>query len=99
MFSGQRLALRERPAEELARVAEMLELDVTRKALQRAVARERFSRLPGHRTGAGHEARAAKPGAWRQNLSREERDVLDRMLGPKLAELGYEAETPAGIAA
>ena len=33
--------------------------------------------------------RAATPGLWRENLSATERDALDRILGPKLSELGY----------
>ena len=91
-------ALREHPASELERIARVLELDVTADDLQRAAAEERFSSLPDSHTGAGRKTRAAQPGAWRHNLRHDEREALERMLGPKLAELGYEVEAP-GIAA
>ena len=92
-------ALRERPVEELARIAKLLDLDVTAEALERVAASEGFSQVPESRRGAGHEARAARPGAWRDNLTGAEADALQRTLGPKLRDLGYEVERRARIAA
>jgi Sulfotransferase family len=91
--------LRQRPAEELGRIAELLHLDVTAETLERVAASERFSRVPESRRGAGRETRAAQPGAWRENLTSAEADALQRALGPKLRDLGYEVERRARIAA
>jgi hypothetical protein len=39
--------------------------------------------------------RSATPGAWRQNLRAEERAAVEKVLGEKLRELGYEDEARA----
>jgi hypothetical protein len=39
--------------------------------------------------------RAAKPGTWRENLSREEQRAMLEIMGGKLAELGYLPGEPA----
>jgi hypothetical protein len=47
-----------------------------------------FQRLPER--GPGRQQRSAKPGAWRENLRPDERNALERILGRKLRELGYD---------
>ena len=47
-----------------------------------------FDRLPSH--GPGEFNRSAAPGAWRENLRREEQDAVTEILRPKLIELGYD---------
>ena len=51
--------------------------------------RHAFERLPTEATGSRKFARAAKPGGWRENLSADEHAAMERILGPKLRELGY----------
>jgi hypothetical protein len=46
--------------------------------------------VPRSRRGPGQRIRSAEPGAWRQNLSAEERAAMTQIIGPKLRELGYE---------
>lgn len=54
------------------------------------VEKHAFEALPASKRGADKFQRAATPGLWRENLSPEEQAVLDRTIGPKLRELGYE---------
>ena len=42
------------------------------------------------RKGPREFFRSASPGSWRENLRPEEHDVLERVLGSKLRELGYD---------
>ncbi|HET8673835.1 MAG TPA: sulfotransferase [Thermoleophilaceae bacterium] len=50
--------------------------------------RHSFERLPSH--GADQQDRFAKPGAWRENLRPDEQEALERILAPKLRQLGYD---------
>jgi hypothetical protein len=77
--------LRAEPAKLLAELAAWLELDAA--ALERAAAESAFERLPDDVKGPGQFARAATPGLWRQNLSSEEQDLLEGIVGPKLSQL------------
>lgn len=61
--------------------------------LPKVVARHRFDLLPAPARGQGSEARAATPGAWRENLSAEEQAAMHEVLGEALAEFGYESPT------
>ena len=51
---------------------------------------ERFSFARLSDRGANQQARFARPGIWRENLSPEECAALDRILGVKLRQLGYD---------
>ena len=48
-----------------------------------------FDSIAAEKRGSEQFYRAATPGLWRENLNQAERDALDRILGPKLKELGY----------
>jgi Sulfotransferase family len=65
-----------------------LELDDGRLAA--LIERHAFERVPAASRGATGFVRAASPGLWRENLSGEEQDLVEDLLGPKLRELGYE---------
>lgn len=57
----------------------------------RAAAHElAFEALPDERKGFGRAKRAARPGLWRESLSAPEQRCAEEIMGPKLAELGYE---------
>jgi hypothetical protein len=79
------------PAANLRRVLDWLGLSIAEPELERLVEGQSFERLPAEHRGPGKIFRAATPGLWRENLSDEEQAVLDRVIGPKLRELGYEA--------
>lgn len=79
--------LRESTAPTLAEICELLGLDPGEAA---AVAeRHRFERVPARERGPRREIRAARPGGWRENLSRAEQAALHEVLAAPLAELGY----------
>jgi hypothetical protein len=76
------------PERHLAELFEWLDLPLDAIDVAGVVERFAFERLP-HR-GADQQARFAKPGAWREHLRPEERASVERILGAKLRELGYD---------
>lgn len=90
--------MRERTAETLVGICEMLGLDSSRA--ERIAERHRFEKLPRSARGPRSAMRAACPGSWRDNLSRGEQRAMHEALGEALDEFGYEAAPPrAAIAA
>lgn len=49
-----------------------------------------FESYPAEAKGPGMPLRAASPGLWRENLSVREQTLMHEVMGPKLAELGYD---------
>jgi hypothetical protein len=79
-------------ADPLGRVREIfawLGLGISDAELEESVARHGFERIPADLRGRDEFARSATPGAWRENLTAEEQAELERLIGPKLRELGY----------
>ena len=58
--------------------------------MQKIVADTTFETLPVAERGPDKFFRSARPGAWRENLSDREHAAVERVIGPKLQELGYE---------
>lgn len=85
-------ALRDRTAETLTEVCEMLGLDPARAA--EIVERHRFERVPQRVRGPRRAVRIATPGSWRENLTLVEQKALHESLGAALEEFGYEC-TPS----
>jgi LPS sulfotransferase NodH len=77
------------PASELGRVAKVLGLGVGVERLQEIGARREFDQVSASQRGGGKAVRAAEPGGWRRNLSSVERGEMMRIIGDKVAELGY----------
>lgn len=78
------------PAINLRRVFDWLGLQISESELEALVADQSFERLPAEHRGPGKIFRAATPGLWRENLSDEEQAVVDRVIGSKLRDLGYD---------
>ncbi len=74
----------------MRRLLRWLELDYDEAWLRALVERRSFERVPAAKKGEGAFVRAATPGLWRQNLRSEEQDAVERILGAKLRELGYD---------
>lgn len=74
----------------LREVLEWLGVTVSDSELERHVERHAFERIPVEQRGEDQFARAASPGLWRENLTAEEQAEIERLIGPKLRELGYE---------
>jgi hypothetical protein len=75
----------------LARLDSWLGLRRGEKGRASAVRWNDFDSYPPGAKGPGMPLRAARPGLWRENLSRSEQDAMDGVMGAKLAELGYQA--------
>ena len=76
------------PEPQLAELFEWLDLPLDAIDVADVVERFDFAQLP-HR-GADQQARFAQPGAWRKHLRAEERAAVERILGAKLRQLGYD---------
>ncbi len=82
--------LRADPVRELARVSLKLGISTTPERVRAIADEHAYDGVPRSRRGPGQRIRSAEPGAWRQNLSAEERTAINQIIGPKLRELGYE---------
>jgi hypothetical protein len=79
------------PVPHLRGMFEWLGLETEEPLLRDLVERHAFEALPAEDRGPQKFFRAASPGLWRENLSEEEQEAVQRVIGPKLGELGYEA--------
>jgi hypothetical protein len=50
-----------------------------------------FSTLPDTARGPGKVHRAATPGLWRENLTPDEQDRCEKVMGPMLRTMGYQS--------
>jgi hypothetical protein len=83
--------LRQDPMATLPALMEWLGLGRSKAQIAEAVAANSFESIPGRLKGPGTPRRAATPGLWRERLAPAEREAIAEIIGPKLAELGYEA--------
>lgn len=67
-----------------------LGLDADEARLRAAIEANAFDAIPRRLRGPGTPRRAATPGMWRESMSPAEVDAMLAIIGPKLAELGYE---------
>lgn len=93
--SGQKLLvryedLRQDPVSRMDGVFQWLGLPVSDADLTALVDRHAFERIPDDLRGGRERDRAAEPGRWRTSLNSEEQEAVDRIIGPKLRELGYQ---------
>ncbi|HYG97420.1 MAG TPA: sulfotransferase [Solirubrobacterales bacterium] len=78
----------------MTRICEMIGIDAGR--VPEVVEGHRFEKLP--RTGRRLFTRQARPGGWRDNLSRAEQEAMHEALGDALVEFGYEVDSPLAAA-
>jgi len=81
--------LRADTTSELERIHAWLGPAVDRDAVHATAEALRFERLPAEVRGKGRFARSASTGGWRDNLTADEQATMERVMGPKLRELGY----------
>jgi hypothetical protein len=82
-------------AAHMRRVFDWLELEISDADLEALVEGQSFERMPAEHRGPDRIFRAAKPGLWRESLTEDEQDVVERVMGPKLRALGYETPGPS----
>jgi hypothetical protein len=76
---------------QLRPLLDWLDLSVSDQRVAQLVERHAFEKVPAEVRGTDAFFRAASPGLWRENMSDEEQQRMEDILGPKLRELGYEA--------
>jgi Sulfotransferase family len=77
------------PAAQLGRICSTLGIEATSERLAEIVGQHSYGRVPERSKGSGKVVRAARPGGWRENMTRAEKDAMLEIMGPKLDELGY----------
>jgi hypothetical protein len=77
------------PGAQLERIVEALGLDASRGRLGAIADEHSYEHVADAEKGGGKVVRAARPGAWRDNMSAEEQRAMLEIMGEKLAELGY----------
>lgn len=82
--------LADTPAE-LIRIARWLGVDDSADWAAEVAGRHAFKHIPADERGQGKAQRAATPGLWRENLAPADHAVMQKVMGEKLRELGYEA--------
>jgi hypothetical protein len=83
--------LRANPLRHLRDLCSWLKLDGPDETLRKIVADTAFEALPAAERGPDKFFRSAQPGLWGESFSNHERAVVERVIGAKLRELGYEA--------
>jgi ribosomal protein L34E len=74
----------------LTRICAMIGIEAAR--VPEVVKAHRFERLPRTAKGPRRVVRQARPGGWRDNLSRAEQRAMHEVLGDALVEFGYEPD-------
>jgi hypothetical protein len=82
--------LRSSTFDALRPLADWLGLGTDDAGLRDAIEANAFEAIPRRMKGPGTPRRAATPGLWRENLTAAEQAAMEEIIGPKLAELGYE---------
>jgi hypothetical protein len=78
-------------AQGFGRMLEWLDMqEIGADAVQAAVEKHDFSAIPSDQKGPGKRARSATPGQWRERLRPGEVELVEKIMGAKLQELGYE---------
>jgi len=82
---------------EMRHLAHVLALPCDERALERAVERHAYERIPAERKGPGRFVRTARVGGWAEELEEGEIAAIHRRLGAFLAGRGYpQPQEPAG---
>jgi hypothetical protein len=82
--------LRKDPERHMTELLAWLGLPAQPEVVRALVERHSFERIPESDRGPKKFYRAATPGLWQQNLTTEEQESLEAIVGPKLRELGYD---------
>jgi hypothetical protein len=82
--------LLDHPMEELKRIIRWLGQPFDHATVAQAVDDLSFENIPPGSRGPGHFARSATPGLWRTRFTDDEKQALNQIMGPALADMGYE---------
>jgi hypothetical protein len=79
--------------ETMKRLRATLRIDVDEGELAQVVERHLWENIPEGKKGEGKLRRKAKPGGWREDLTPEQAEVVERITSPLLEELYYEVRS------
>jgi LPS sulfotransferase NodH len=78
--------LRANPLEWAARICETLGLEASREQLEQAVRKRSWENIPEDSRGEGKFHRKATPGAWREDLTPRQAEIVEKTTAPLLEE-------------
>jgi len=81
--------LRRNTLEELRKIYKFLEIDIPERELQKIVEKYTFENLPDNIKGSGKFHRSATAGKWKENFTEKEIELINKIMGNTLKELGY----------
>src|SRR5215204_2291296 len=79
--------LRAETLKTMKRIYSALEIPVEQVELARTVEKNSWERIPAEQKGEGKFHRKAKPGGWREDLTPEQAEIVERVAGSLLREL------------
>jgi hypothetical protein len=71
----------------MKRIYSDLEIPVDEGELARSVEKHSWENIPEEEKGEGKFHRKAEPGGWREDLTPEQVEIVERVAGPLLGEL------------
>jgi len=81
--------LRKNTVEELSKIYQFLEIDITKSKLEEIVEKYSFENIPSQSKGKGKFIRFATPGKWKENFNEEEQKLMNSTMEKTLTSLGY----------
>ena len=82
--------LRNDTFDEVKKIYNLLNIDIEDHEIEKLIEKYKFENISKSETGPGKMTRSAKPGNWEKNFSKEEKDLMKKVMGPTLRKLGYE---------
>jgi LPS sulfotransferase NodH len=76
--------LRNDPLEQVARICDALRIEVEESQLEQAVKKHSWENIPEGERGRGKFHRKAIPGGWREDLTLEQAELVERITAPLL---------------
>jgi len=81
--------LRQKPFEELKKIYNFLEINLSDEEIKEIVEKYSFENIPDSQKGKGKFLRTATTGQWRENFTSEEQELMNSIISKKLEKYGY----------
>jgi len=75
---------------ELRKIYNFLGIEISQEELENKIKKFSFENIPAESKGEGKRNRIAKPGKWKDNMRKEEIELMEKIMGSTLKRLGYE---------
>ena len=76
--------------DELRKIYHFLDIQIQEEELKNLETKYSYENIPQVKKGSGKSVRFATPGKWKENFNDEEQILINKIMGKKLKELGYE---------